>query len=113
MATEQTSNPEMQRQEAIENQFVLSESGFVRHGEEIFVPWGTVEDWNLMLSPNHAGVNELGSQNDNALMQFTISARELGNGSGWEISSSSAFRFWDRNDYRDLPVKVQYLMVAK
>ena len=113
MATTQSSEPDMDRKNAIKKGFPISEAGYVKHGEEIFVPWGKVQDWNLMLSPVHAGVNESGSQKDNALMEFGMSARPLDNGSGWEISSSSAFRFWDANRYLNLPVKVQYLMVAK
>ncbi|ATW04434.1 hypothetical protein CHN51_13495 [Sphingorhabdus sp. YGSMI21] len=103
----------MDRRKAIKKGFPISEAGFAKHGEEIFVPWGKVESWNLILSPVHVGVNESGSQKDNALMEFGMSARPLDNGSGWEIASASAFRFWNADMYRDLPVRVQYLMVAK
>ncbi|MEH6716555.1 hypothetical protein [Parasphingorhabdus flavimaris] len=113
MATTQSSEPDMDRRHAIKKGLVISEAGFVKHGEEIFVPWGKVESWNLLLSPVHVGVNEAGSQKDNALMEFGMSARPLENGSGWEVSSASAFRFWNADEYRNLPVKVQYLMVAK
>lgn len=107
-----TDRPEGTKAAALEQRWELSASGFVKDDEEIFVPWGTTDDWNLILSIYHCGKNELNSQKDNALMEVTLSERVLGNKSGWEVSSSSAFRFWDANKYLDLPVKIKYLMVA-
>lgn len=113
MPQQPTDRPDGTRDKALEKQWERSASGFVTNGEEIFVPWGTTDDWDLILSVYHTGTNEIGSQKDNALMEFTLRERELANKSGWEVETSSAFRFWNEDRYRDLAVRVKYLMVAK
>ena len=38
------------------------------HDEVIFVPWGTTDDWNIFVAPRSMGMEEPGSEFDNALL---------------------------------------------
>ena len=49
---------------------VRSKGGTVAHGELVTVPWGTVEDWNIIVTPMQMGAEEPGSEDDNRLLRF-------------------------------------------
>gem|GEM_PF-2639379 len=87
-------------------------AGTTYHGQVITAPPGTsVSDWNVLVVPRNFGFQEIGSEGDNALLRFEVSASPLNNVE-WSV--------WARFKYRNssgsgtwYPGAVDYLLVRK
>ncbi|NTX41055.1 hypothetical protein HUA78_42165 [Myxococcus sp. CA033] len=67
--------------------------GTTYHGQTITAPPGTsVSDWNILVVPKYMGYTEIGSEDDNALLRFEVSASPLNN-VAWSV--------WARFKYRN------------
>ncbi|MBJ6766047.1 hypothetical protein JGU66_35285 [Myxococcaceae bacterium JPH2] len=87
-------------------------AGTTYHGQVITAPPGTsVSDWNILVVPRNMGGQELGSEGDNALLRFEVSASPLNN-----VEWSVWARFKHRNSSGSgtwYPSIVDYLLVRK
>lgn len=90
-----------------------SKAGTVSHGELVTVPWGTVEDWNILVSPMQMGTEEPGSESDNALLRFRTFAT-VQDPSSWQVTALYRFAY-ARNDSSVHWVEgsANYLMVPR
>ncbi|NTX01980.1 hypothetical protein [Myxococcus sp. CA040A] len=87
-------------------------AGTTYHGQIITAPPGTsVSDWNILVVPRNMGFTEIGSEGDNALLRFEVSASPLNNVE-WSV--------WARFKYRNSSGSgtwysgaVDYLLVRK
>ncbi|MBZ4398894.1 hypothetical protein [Myxococcus sp. AS-1-15] len=87
-------------------------AGTASHGQAIAAPTGTsVSDWNVLLVPRGMGFQELGSEGDNALLRFEVSAPPL-NSTAWSVSARFKYRNSSGNGtwYSG---SVDYLLVRK
>jgi len=70
----------------------FSAAGFVSHGQRVTVPWGTVDHWNIFVSPRELGSDEPGSEQDNALLVIRVFATAISN-TTWEITAMCRYRY--------------------
>ena len=70
----------------------LSVAGTVAHGEFVTVPSGTINNWNILVSPMRMGVEEPRSENDNRLLAIRIFAT-VANDSSWQITAQYRFGY--------------------
>lgn len=71
----------------------FSKAGTATHGEVVFVPWGSTDDWNIFVSPNTMGTEEAGSEFDNALLKIDCWASALSSKAGFTVTAQYKFRF--------------------
>lgn len=88
-------------------------SGTAPHGAVVPAPTGTTDDWETIVSVRTAGVDEAGSNGDNALLQITTFATALPSKTGWEITATSLHRFCNGCGANTLTGTVNYLLVPK
>jgi hypothetical protein len=92
----------------------ISQAGTVSDGSLITVPYGSVSDWNLILSPADIGVEEPGSEGDNALLKFSVTASAV-NSQQWRVAARFKSRFHNEPGYDGtwFGGSAHYLMVHK
>ncbi|MCE9666738.1 hypothetical protein LY474_02830 [Myxococcus stipitatus] len=69
-----------------------AQSGVVNHGDYITVPSGTVGDWAIHVSPNRLGMEEPGSEGDNALLRIDCYVVPI-NQYTWQVISQYKYRY--------------------
>lgn len=95
------------------NSETFSYAGVLQHNAIIAVPYGTIDDWNIFVSPREMGQVESGSEGDNALIHMLVSA-DKNNDTSWKIYALYRWRFnGDHDDVRSYPGTVNYLIVPK
>jgi hypothetical protein len=72
----------------------FSLSGRASSGQEVKVPWGTTEDWNILVAPRYGGIEEPGSEADNAVIAIYCDASELTDRTGWTVTIQFKVRWW-------------------
>ena len=69
-----------------------SVAGTVAHGETVTVPSGTVNDWNILVSPMRMGLEEPRSENDNRLLAIRVFAT-VANDREWQVTAQYRFGY--------------------
>lgn len=88
----------------------LSLAGVAKHGEVVSVPWGTISDWNIMLSPKFIGTGKSIETKDTVLISAYFYARPQSSNS-WKITAQSRHSFGV--DIKNFSGEVNYLLVPK
>ena len=92
---------------------VTSVSGTVNHGEFITVPWGTVDDWSIIVAPHQMGVEEPGSEEDNRLLRFRVFAT-VQDPTNWQVTAQYRFAYArDNANVHWVGGSAHYLIVRK
>ena len=92
---------------------VYSQSGTVNHGEFVTVPWGTVDDWNIIVSPHQVGVEEPGSEDDNRLLRLRVFAT-VQDPTNWQVTALYRFAYArDAANVHWVGGSAHYLIVRK
>lgn len=90
-----------------------SKAGTVPHGDLVSVPWGTVDDWNIIVAPMQMGAEEPGSEVDNRLLRFRVfaTARDASN---WQVTALYRFAYAaNDSSVHWVEGSAHYLMVPK
>jgi hypothetical protein len=91
----------------------FSYSGVLQHNDIITVPYGTLDDWNILVSPHEMGQVEYGSEGDNALIHVLVKA-DKNSDTSWKIHALYRWRYnGNHNDVKSYPGTVNYLIVPK
>ncbi|MCP3097720.1 hypothetical protein LZ198_02385 [Myxococcus sp. K15C18031901] len=69
-----------------------AQGGVVNHGDFITVPYGTVGDWVLHVSPYRLGMEEPGSEGDNALLRIDCYVVQI-NQYTWQVVAQYKYRY--------------------
>ena len=83
--------------------------------EVVTAPWGNTDDWNIFVSPHTMGLQELGSEFDNAMLMFECFAT-VTSANTWQITAQFKFKFKDDGGAGDgdwHAGKANYLLVPK
>jgi len=92
----------------------FSVQGRTKNGEFVKVPWGTTDDWNILLSPVKVGLWEgtIGHNVDNALLEVRANAVAEGTG-GWRIEAVDSYHVSTSEDgiRRDRAIEVNYILI--
>lgn len=90
-----------------------SKAGTVAHGELVTVPWGTIDEWNIVVAPMQMGAEEEGSEEDNRLLRFRAFATPHSPDS-WQITALYRFAYSpDEANVHWVEGSASYLMVPK
>ena len=90
-----------------------SKGGTVPHGDLVAVPWGTVDDWNIIVAPMQMGAEEPGSETDNRLLRFRAFATAR-DASTWQITALYRFAYAPNDSsVHWVEGSAHYLMVPK
>jgi hypothetical protein len=90
-----------------------SQAGTVAHGEFVTVPWGTLDDWNIIVAPMQMGVEEPNSEEDNRLLRFRTFAT-VQSPTTWQITALYRFAYAaDNVNIHWVEGSANYLMVPK
>lgn len=90
-----------------------SVAGTVAHGEFVSVPSGTVNNWNILVSPMRMGVEEPRSENDNRLLAIRVFAT-VANDSSWQITAQYRFGYALNNaEVYWVPGSANFLLVRR
>ncbi|NTX54284.1 hypothetical protein [Myxococcus sp. CA039A] len=91
----------------------LSVAGTLTHGENLAVPSGTsMADWNIIVSPASAGIEEPGLEFDNALLRFSASYTIVDNFT-WQLQAPYKFRHTNQGLSFVGAGQVSYLLVSR
>ena len=71
---------------------LTSKAGTAKHKEYVAPPSGTTDDYNIIVSAAKMGRGEPNSEQDNALLKFTCSAKATSNKQKWQIECSYKYR---------------------
>lgn len=87
----------------------FSVSGTKEDGELIIPPWGTIKDWNLLISPNEFSFKKEGvkSLSTNTLLGASFTAEPHEN-NGWIVVAKSTHKFG--NSTVKSPATINYLL---
>lgn len=101
-------------------------SGSVDDQKKVFVPWGTTDDWNIILTPIKLGhweikdkkISSNGSKDwnqDNQIIQIELYASPTKDKKAWVITSKQAFKLGERYENVHPPegTKANYLISPK
>ena len=69
-----------------------SVAGTVTHGEFVTVPYGSVNNWNILVAPMRMGAEEPRSESDNRLLAIRVFAT-VANDSSWQITAQYRFGY--------------------
>jgi hypothetical protein len=69
----------------------FSFAGIVKNGATVNAPWGSITDWNIIVSPQSMGRTEPGSEGDNALLMFQCYAIP-NSGNSWFVLAQYKYR---------------------
>ncbi|HYW05783.1 MAG TPA: hypothetical protein VE913_02440 [Longimicrobium sp.] len=69
-----------------------SMAGTVAHGEMVAVPYGSVDDWNIIVSPMRMGAEEARSENDNRLLALRVFAT-VRSDTQWQVTAQYRFGY--------------------
>ena len=98
---------------AVRSRAPHSVAGRAAHGEIVAVPWGTVDDWNILVSPLEMGAEEPRSENDNRLLAFRVSAGAHDRTS-WRVVAEYKFGYALNNaDVHWVAGSASYLVVRR
>ena len=90
-----------------------SVAGSAAHGELVRVPSGTVDDWNIIVSPQQMGVEEAGSEADNRLIAFRVSV-EVFDPVTWKVTALYRFGYaMDNENVHWVEGAANYLAVRR
>lgn len=90
-----------------------SVGGTASHGQLLAVPSGTVDDWNIIVSPQQMGVEEQGSEEDNRLLAFRVSVSVF-DPSNWQVTALYRFGYaMDNQNVHWVEGSANYLMVRR
>ncbi|HEU0016234.1 MAG TPA: hypothetical protein VFQ45_21320 [Longimicrobium sp.] len=90
-----------------------SVSGTVRHGERVTVPYGTVQEWDILVSPAQMGTEEPRSEADNRLLAFRVLATVYDDRS-WTVTAQYRFAYSpNESDIHWVPGTAHYLLVRQ
>ena len=88
-------------------------AGTAAHGEVVTVPSGTVDDWNIIVSPMRMGLEEPRSENDNRLLAIRVFAT-VNDDRSWQITAQYRFGYALNNaDVFWVPGSANYLVVPR
>ncbi|MCY1002330.1 hypothetical protein OWM54_34770 [Myxococcus sp. MISCRS1] len=91
----------------------LSVGGTLSHGQNLAVPSGTsVSDWNIVVSPASAGMEEVGAEFDNSLLRFSTSYTIIDN-STWQAQATYKFRYSNQGLSAVYSSQAHYLLVSR
>ena len=82
---------------------------------QITVPWGTIDDWNILLSPSRYGPGIDPGQDANSVLRVEVSSEPFPNKTGWTVSGKCQIQFGNARGLSraDAEFYVQWLIVAK
>ena len=90
-----------------------SVAGTVRHGERVTVPYGTVQDWDILVSAAQMGAEEPRSDADNRMLAFRVMAAVYDTQS-WTVTAQYRFAYASREaDVHWVPGTAHYLIVRR
>ena len=89
----------------------LSIFGTAKHGDKIKVPWGTIGDWNLMVSPKYIGASGDETGDSNTVLLSADYYVKVVDKETWEVTSVSRHKFG--LSIRTYPGEVNYLIIPK
>ena len=90
-----------------------SVAGTLAHGEFVNVPSGTVNDWNLLVSPMRMGVEEPRSENDNRLLAIRVFAT-VATDTSWQVTAQYRFGYaMDNGSVFWVPGSANFLLVPR
>lgn len=69
-----------------------SRAGTVSHGEFVTVPYGTVDQWNILVTPMQMGTEEPRSEDDNRLLAFRVFAT-VHDEKSWQVTAQYRFGY--------------------
>lgn len=92
----------------------FSRAGVVNDGGFVVVPWGTTDDWNIIVSPNEIGRRELGSEADNAVLYVRCYATVFST-IAWVVTAECVFKESSSNPLDGYPVygQANWLLVPR
>ena len=89
-------------------------SGVAKHNEKINPPYKHTDDWHIIVSPHTMGREEIGSEEDNALLQIQCYAIQSKDKKNWTAVAKYKYRTAKTtvgNWYED--GKLHYLLIRK
>ena len=101
-------------EKTLTQQTLTSKSGTAKHNDYVTPPTGTTDDFNIIVSPGRMGRGEPNSEQDNALLKFTCTAKPESNKAKWKIECTYKYRTQNTGNgtmYYD--GQVNYLIVPK
>ncbi len=95
----------------LRNGVEFSKTGHAHNGGIVNVPWGTVADWNIFVSPRSMGLEEGGSEADNALLKLECFATEQT--TSWQVTARYKYNFANSPDGEWKDGTANYLLVPR
>lgn len=89
-----------------------AQSGAVSNGGYITVPWGTVNDWAIIVSPRDMGFEEPRSEGDNALLKIECYTIQI-NQYTWQVIARYKMRPWNNADGTWYSGSANYFLAPK
>jgi hypothetical protein len=93
----------------------FSQAGTRFDTEPVTAPWGNTDDWNIFVSPHTMGLQEPGSEFDNAMLMFECFAT-VTSANTWQVTARFKFKFKNEGGAGDgdwHTGKANYLLIPK
>ncbi len=86
----------------------------VNDGEYITVPYGTVNDWAILVSPALMGIEEYNSEGDNSLLRVEAYVTPI-NQYTWRVVARFKFKWWNTSPANGIwySGRANYILVYK
>lgn len=76
----------------------FTQTGIASHDQVIAVPWGTTDDWNMLVSAREMGQEEPNSEFDNAVLMMQCWATPEPSKTGFKVTARYKFRWSQGGD---------------